>query len=340
MPISRARAPTLAYIVFIAANAAPRLMISARAEPRIWIGAAVLVSGALAAVDRALERLRRVPGIEQVTLSVVTKNTVARELYTQSGLGPKDFQTAVVYDHFTPFVLAQLEAFGFCGRGEAKDFIRDGRIEMLTEDHSLLNDYIKMKRLTPEEIANFPHKNVITRALGIRETVQVDVKRFGIEPGIAEFLPYPPQVAGEKLLEGQIQAAMIVASWESPVFRRLLASDYVELASFARADALVALYPYLTRLVVPAGVADMGRNRPPADVVVLAPETSLLVRRELHPAIQYLLLDAATEVHSTPGIFRKAGQFPAAESVDVPLSESAHVTVSGELSVTFTVPDV
>jgi len=56
--------------------------------------------------------------------------TVARELYTQSGLGPKDFQTAVVYDHFTPFVLAQLEAFGFCGRGEAKDFIRDGRIEI------------------------------------------------------------------------------------------------------------------------------------------------------------------------------------------------------------------
>ena len=51
---------------------------------------------------------------------------VARELYAQSGLGPKDFQTAVIYDHFTPFVLAQLEAFGFCGRGEAKDFVRDG----------------------------------------------------------------------------------------------------------------------------------------------------------------------------------------------------------------------
>lgn len=55
---------------------------------------------------------------------------VAQQLYAQSGLGPKDFQTAVIYDHFTPFVLAQLEAFGFCGRGEAKDFIRDGRIEI------------------------------------------------------------------------------------------------------------------------------------------------------------------------------------------------------------------
>jgi protein phosphatase len=52
--------------------------------------------------------------------------------------------------------------------------IRDGKIEQLTEDHSLLNDYIKMKRLTAEEIANFPHKNVIVRALGMKDTVKVD----------------------------------------------------------------------------------------------------------------------------------------------------------------------
>ena len=55
---------------------------------------------------------------------------VARQLFETSGLTPKDIQTAVLYDHFTPFVLGQLEEFGFCGRGEAKDFIRDGRIEI------------------------------------------------------------------------------------------------------------------------------------------------------------------------------------------------------------------
>ena len=54
--------------------------------------------------------------------------------------------------------------------------VRDGQIEQLTEDHSLLNDYIKMKRLTPEEIANFPHKNVIVRALGMKDTVKVDTR--------------------------------------------------------------------------------------------------------------------------------------------------------------------
>jgi protein phosphatase len=52
---------------------------------------------------------------------------------------------------------------------------RTGKLIQLTEDHSLLNDYIKMKNLTPEEIEAFPHKNVIVRALGMKETVQVDV---------------------------------------------------------------------------------------------------------------------------------------------------------------------
>ena len=49
---------------------------------------------------------------------------VARQLYAQSGLGPDDIQSAIFYDHFTPYVLEQLEEFGFCARGEAKDFVR------------------------------------------------------------------------------------------------------------------------------------------------------------------------------------------------------------------------
>ena len=55
---------------------------------------------------------------------------VGRQLWAQAGIGPQDIQTAVLYDHFTPFVLVQLEELGFCKRGEAKDFIRDGAIEL------------------------------------------------------------------------------------------------------------------------------------------------------------------------------------------------------------------
>lgn len=55
---------------------------------------------------------------------------VAKQLYGQSGLKPADISAAVLYDHFTPLVLPQLEELGFCGRGEAKDFIREGNLDI------------------------------------------------------------------------------------------------------------------------------------------------------------------------------------------------------------------
>ena len=54
----------------------------------------------------------------------------ADQLYADTGLSAADIQTAVIYDHFTPLVLPQLEEFGFCKRGEARDFIKDGNIEL------------------------------------------------------------------------------------------------------------------------------------------------------------------------------------------------------------------
>ena len=63
-------------------------------------------------------------------IGIPEMGVVAKDLWRQSGLTPADIDTAVLYDHFTPYVLMQLEELGFCGRGEAKDFVRDGAIEL------------------------------------------------------------------------------------------------------------------------------------------------------------------------------------------------------------------
>jgi acetyl-CoA acetyltransferase len=55
---------------------------------------------------------------------------VGRQLWEQSGLRPADISTAFLYDHFTPFVLMQLEDLGFCGPGEAKDFATVERLSL------------------------------------------------------------------------------------------------------------------------------------------------------------------------------------------------------------------
>ena len=157
-----------------------------------------------------------------------------------------------------------------------------------------------------------------TRALALEL-----LSRNRIDKSFAQLISISHREAGEKLLRGEIDAALMMTSWESPIVQRLISDNHIELVSFPRTDAYVALYPFLNKLTLPAGVGDLAKNRPPKDVILFAPKASLVVRRDLHPAIQYLLLDAAQQIHSGPGIFQKAGQFPAAESIDLPLSDNA-----------------
>jgi TRAP-type uncharacterized transport system substrate-binding protein len=158
---------------------------------------------------------------------------------------------------------------------------------------------------------------------GTRVLARKLIELNGIDPSSLHLLALSPRETAVALLQGDIDAAVIVTSWESEAVRQLLASSDVTLLGFARADAYVALYPYLTKLILPTGVGNLATNRPPNDVPLIAPKASLIVRRELHPAIQYLLLEAAAEIHSQPSIFQQSGKFPAAEHDDLPLSDDA-----------------
>lgn len=150
------------------------------------------------------------------------------------------------------------------------------------------------------------------------------LKKFGIVGDhVTELLSLSPKVAREKLLSGEIDVAFLVAAWESPIIQQLLADDSIEITEYPRADALVALNPFLSKLMVPRGAADLVRDQPPSDITLIGTKASLIVRRDLHPAIQYLLLQAAQEIHQAPSIFNKASEFPAAEGIDVPLSSEA-----------------
>jgi TRAP-type uncharacterized transport system substrate-binding protein len=158
---------------------------------------------------------------------------------------------------------------------------------------------------------------------GTRALVDRLLELNGIDREATQWLPLGAAESAEALLRGDIDAAAIVASWRTEAVRTLLASTEVELFDFPRVDAYVALYPYLTKLVVPMGVGNIAANRPPTDVRLLAVKASLLVRDDLDSALQYLLLDAATKIHSGPDLFQNAAQFPAPESDDLAVSADA-----------------
>ena len=158
---------------------------------------------------------------------------------------------------------------------------------------------------------------------GTRALTEELFAALGQDMSLIEPVDMPAAEAGEALLRGELDLAVIVSGWEEPIIRRLLTAPGITTISATRADAQVALRPYLSKLILPRGVGDLASDRPPADIQLMAAKASLLVRKDLHPAIQYLLLDAAAETHGAAGIFNRAGQFPAAEPGDLPLSETA-----------------
>ena len=92
-----------------------------------------------------------------------------------------------------------------------------------------------------------------------------------------ELLALEPQTAADELLAGRINVAAFVARWDSPVVRQLITDERVKLANLDRADAYVALYPFLSKVTVPRGVADLRKDLPPTDVTLFAPKASLVV---------------------------------------------------------------
>ena len=133
----------------------------------------------------------------------------------------------------------------------------------------------------------------------------------GLDLNRTEVLELDPVDAGERLLKGDLDLVCIVAAWDAPIVRRLLLDDSVQLRDWSRADAHVALRPYLNKLVLPRGVADLASDRPPEDVRLVAAKASLVVRDDLHAALQYfcsrprLRFTAAPACSTGPVCFRR-----------------------------------
>lgn len=138
-----------------------------------------------------------------------------------------------------------------------------------------------------------------------------------------ELLDLPSDIAVDMLREGSIAAVLISSASTTEIVTSLLGNKDIVLAGFDRADAYTALYPALTKLVIPEGLGNLSDNIPPEDVTTIAFTAVIGVNKDLHPAIQSLLLDAATQIHGVPDIFHQAGVFPAPSSYAMQLSPVA-----------------
>ncbi|MGC4121915.1 MAG: TAXI family TRAP transporter solute-binding subunit [Myxococcales bacterium] len=145
----------------------------------------------------------------------------------------------------------------------------------------------------------------------------------GADRAPTTLLPVDRKEGSGMLALGEIDVLFFVAPAESPAVRRLAAMPGIHLLDFVRAEAYVRRLPFLTKLVLPRGVLDLASDEPARDVTLLAPTAMLVARDTLHPALAYLLMRAATEVHRESGLLDREGEFPSPVGGGFPLADQA-----------------
>lgn len=145
----------------------------------------------------------------------------------------------------------------------------------------------------------------------------------GVDQAPTTLLPVGRKEGAGMLAVGEVDVLFFVAPAESPNVRRLAAMSDLRLLDFVRADAYVRRLPFLAKQVLPRGVLDLASDLPERPVTLLAPTATLVAREGLHPALAYLLMRAATEVHSGPGLLVREGEFPAGVGGGFALSDQA-----------------
>jgi TRAP-type uncharacterized transport system substrate-binding protein len=145
----------------------------------------------------------------------------------------------------------------------------------------------------------------------------------GLTPPALTLQALPQTPAVVDLLEGRIDALVLASAPESLMVQMLLATPGIRVFDVAQAEAYARRFPFLSPVVLPRGVVDLARDRPPADVKLVAPTATLVARRELHPALVQLFVQAAQHVHGGAGWFQRPGDFPNAVDNERPLAAEA-----------------
>ncbi len=129
--------------------------------------------------------------------------------------------------------------------------------------------------------------------------------------------------AALQLLEGRIDAAILVAGPEAIWIKKLMRTPGVQLVSIERSLAYARRHPYLKDIILPDGALSLKEDLPARDVKLVSPVAQVVVRKDLHPAIQAVLLDAMNTSHKGGTLLNAPASFPTPIFADLPLSKEA-----------------
>ncbi|HJV75617.1 MAG TPA: TAXI family TRAP transporter solute-binding subunit [Noviherbaspirillum sp.] len=145
----------------------------------------------------------------------------------------------------------------------------------------------------------------------------------GVEPNQLTLGSLENTPATVELLAGRIDGLVFSSAPDAPLIQMLLQTPGIKLFDFPQAEAYTRRFPFLSHVVLPRGIVDLGRNLPPKNYHLIAPTATLVAREDLHPALIDLFVQAASEIHGTAGWFQRKGEFPTASYTEIPVSTAA-----------------
>ena len=157
---------------------------------------------------------------------------------------------------------------------------------------------------------------------GLRRLALQMLAAAGVTARDATLVEVAGSDAAAMLESGRLDVAFIIGAPESPFIQSLFKGN-LRIVSLSQSEAISRYFPTLTPLILPQGAVDLATGRPDHDVMLLAATSLLVSREDLHPALVFLLLEAAAEVHGGPGLFQQRGEFPSSKVRDFPMSEQA-----------------
>ncbi|MBS0309697.1 MAG: ABC transporter substrate-binding protein [Proteobacteria bacterium] len=145
----------------------------------------------------------------------------------------------------------------------------------------------------------------------------------GVEPNALTLGSLENTPATVALLDGKIDALVFSSAPDDLLIQMLLQTPGIKLFDFSQAEAYSRRLPFLSHVVLPRGIVDLGRNVPDRDYHLIAPTATLVAREDLHPALLELFVQTASRIHGNPGWFQKRGEFPTANYTEIPVAAAA-----------------
>ena len=262
-------------------------------------------------------------GIPETGYDVVARQYA--RILTRDGVDLEVHNYASAIEHFdvlrdaTSPVQAALTTFGFTQPSDAATLYSLGGIS----DTAIFLFYKNAEPIT--RFAQFRGKRLsIGMPRTALRTLMLDVlKATGALDDSIHLSDLDYREAIDALIAGEIDVAMVATQIDDSLLQRALGAPGIQLMNVAQAEAIAKTVPGLKHVVLWRGLISLDRDIPDSDIDLLALRNRLLVRKDLHPALQYLLLEAMREVHGAPGPFNRLGEFPAEQPNDLPLSPTA-----------------